>query len=71
MIDAPEGANAATRIQQALTSARGAGDLSDEGLLTWELGNKTITLLSASDTARAMLYVSDSYQLPEMMQVYN
>lgn len=71
IIDAHTGTNSATRVQQALTSTRGAGELNDHGLLTWEVGNKTITLRPTTDTARATLHVSDSYQLPEVMQVYN
>lgn len=71
VIDAPEGANAMTRVQQALTSARGAGELNGDGLLTWEIGSKTVTLQATSDAARATLHVTDSYQLPEVMQVYN
>jgi len=71
IIDAPTGTNAAPRVQQALASTRGAGELNDEGLLTWEVGSKTITLHPTADKNRAMLRISDSYQLPEVMQVYN
>lgn len=71
IVDAPAGTNAGTRVQQALTNARGGGELNDQGLLSWEVGTKTITLRPTSDTARATLQVSDSYQLPEAMQVYH
>lgn len=71
IVDAPTGTNAGTRVQQALTNARGGGELNEHGLLSWEVGTKTITLRPTSDTARATLQVSDSYTLPDTMQVYN
>lgn len=71
VIDAPEGTNALTRVQQALTSTRGAGELTDDGLLKWEVGTKAITLHPTSDATRATLHIEDSYELPETMQVYN
>lgn len=73
IVDAPAGTNVGTRVQQALTNARGGGELDDRGLLSWEVGTKTITLrpTPTSDTARATLQISDSYKLPDTMQVYN
>ncbi len=72
IIDAPEGVNAITRVQQALTSTRGPAENNESGLLTWEVGTKTITLHpQPGDATRASLHISDSYQLPEVMQVYN
>lgn len=72
IIDAPEGVNAITRVQQALTSTRGPAENDEAGLLTWEVGTKTITLHpQPGDATRASLHISDSYQLPEVMQVYN
>lgn len=71
MIDAPAGTNAITRVQQALANARGAGEPNDDGLLTWEVGTKAITLHPTNDATRATVHVKDHYDLPEAMQVYN
>lgn len=71
VIDAPADANAAARTQQALTAARGAGELDDQGRLTWTVGAKTVTLDPGGDVRRAVIRVIDSYQAPEVMQIYN
>lgn len=72
IIDAPPGTHAATRAQQALTSTRGHAETNEDGNLTWEVGNKSITLHpDPTDATRVTLHISDSYQLPNVMQVYN
>ena len=72
LIDAPSGTPALSLVQQALTATRGAAETNEAGHPSWEMGTKAVTLQGhPSNAARVTLTITDTFAVPETLQIYN